>query len=260
MNDLEPTPESGRGTPRPQRRASRRQQLLLSVLTPLLVLLLKSVWSLFRFEVRGEEAFRRRVAGGQPVVFAFWHEGLLVVCWYMARLLKAGMKVTFLISPSVDGEVGVRILAAFGSKAVRGSSRRSGAAALRGLVAAIRRDGQSPCITLDGSKGPRRYCKPGAIMVARMAEAPIVPVGFAARRSWRLPSWDRHLLPKPASRVVISVGEPYEVAREPGDEGMERQRRELEERVNHQMSEAEAAVGAQPEPAATSEGAGEEER
>lgn len=259
MSEHEAISSAERVAPRPQRRVTRRQELLLSVLTPVLALSLRLLWRLFRFEVRGDAALRERFAEGQPVVFAFWHEGLLVVCWYLARLLEAGIKVTFLISPSVDGEVGVRILAAFGSKAVRGSSRRSGAAALRGLIAAIRHDGQSPCITLDGSKGPRRYCKPGAIMVARMAGAPIVPVGFAARRSWRLPSWDRHLLPKPASRVVISVGEPYEVAKEPGDEGMERQRRELEERVNHQMSEAEAAVGAQPEPAAPSEGAVEEE-
>jgi len=259
MSEPDAISSAGRGAPRPQRRVTRRQELLLSVLTPLLALLLRLIWKLFRFEVRGEDAFRARVADGQPVVFAFWHEGLLVVCWYMARLLEAGVKVTFLISPSVDGEVGVRILAAFGSKAVRGSSRRSGAAALRGLVATIRRDRQSPCITLDGSKGPRRFCKPGAIMVARMAEAPIVPVGFAARRSWRLPTWDRHLLPKPASRVVISIGEPYLVAQERGDEAMERQRRELEERVNQQMSEAEAAVGARPERAAPLQGEVEEE-
>jgi hypothetical protein len=259
MSEVHPVPDAGRSAPRAQRRVTRRQELLLSVLTPVLKLLLRLIWKLFRFEVRGDAALRERFADGQPVVFAFWHEGLLVVCWYMARLLEAGIKVTFLISPSVDGEVGVRILAAFGSKAVRGSSRRSGAAALRGLVATIRRDRQSPCITLDGSKGPRRYCKPGAIMVARMAEAPIVPVGFAARRSWRLPSWDRHLVPRPASRVVISIGQAYRVAREPGDDAMEKQRRELEERVNQQMSEAEAAVGAQAERVAPFRGADEED-
>ena len=138
---------------------------------------------MFRFEVDGEEKFRDLVAEKQPVVFAFWHEGLLVLCWYMAELLAIGYRLTFLISPSVDGEFGVEILARFGSTAVRGSARRSGAAALRGLIKTIREDRQSPCITLDGSKGPPRYCKPGAIMVARMADVPIVPIGFAAQKS-----------------------------------------------------------------------------
>jgi hypothetical protein len=216
---------------------------LLRVLTPLLSMLLKTVWSLYRFEVRGDRRFRDLAAAGQPVIFAFWHEGLLVVCWYVAKLLKAGIKMTFLISPSVDGEIGVQILADFGSKAVRGSSRRSGAAALRRLVAAIRRDGQSPCITLDGSKGPRRYCKPGAIAVARLAEVPIVPVGFAAARAWRLRSWDRHVVPKPRSKVLILVGAPYRVADGLDEKGMEEARRDLEARVNHEMSAAESALG-----------------
>ncbi len=185
------------------------------------------------------------MAERQPVVFAFWHEGLLVLCWYLAKLLAIGYRLTFLISPSVDGEFGVQILARFGSRAVRGSARRSGAAALRRLNATIRDDHQSPCITLDGSKGPRRYCKPGAIMVARMAGVPIVPLGFAARRAWRLPSWDRHLLPKPLSKVVITVGNPYTVPREMDGDAVEHWRGDLEQRVNNLMAAAESSLRAE---------------
>ena len=164
----------------------------------------------------------------------------------MARILSEGINATFLISPSVDCELGVEILARFGSTAVRGSARRSGAAALRGLNRAIRRDGQSPCITLDGSKGPHRYCKPGAIAVARMAGVPIVPIGCAAARSWRLRSWDRHLIPKPFSRVVISVGDPYTVPRQLDEDAQEAQRSDLGARVNRLMEMAEEQAGTAP--------------
>jgi lysophospholipid acyltransferase (LPLAT)-like uncharacterized protein len=224
------------------RKLTAWRKIALAVLTPLLSFLMQAVWSVFRFEVRGDENFRELVAAKQPVVFAFWHEGLLVVCWYMARLLAIGYRLTFLISPSVDGEFGVEILARFGSTAVRGSARRSGAAALRRLNATIRDDGQAPCITLDGSKGPRRYCKPGAIMVARMAGAPIVPIGFAARRAWRLPSWDRHLVPLPFSKVVLTVGDPYTVPRHMDSDALEEWRSDLELRINNLMASAESLV------------------
>jgi lysophospholipid acyltransferase (LPLAT)-like uncharacterized protein len=238
------------------------RRALLAVLTPLLVGILKLVWSMFRFEVHGEERFRELADAGKPVVLAIWHEGLLVICWYAARLLGDGVKATFLISPSVDGEVGVQLLAWFGGKAVRGSARRSGASALRGLNRAIRREGQLPFITLDGSKGPRGYCKPGAIAVARMAGVPIVPIGCAAQRSWRMPTWDRHLVPKPFSRVVLSVGEPYTVPRQLDDEALEEQRSGLEGRVNRQMQEAEKLVesGAGPVPSADNKEKTKEDR
>jgi lysophospholipid acyltransferase (LPLAT)-like uncharacterized protein len=234
--------------------------MVLAVVTPVLVLLLKLVWMLFRAEVRGDASFRETVGKGQPVVLAFWHEGLLAISWYIARLLGEGIKITYLISPSVDGEIGVQILARFGSKAVRGSSRRSGAAALRGLVGTIRHDRQSPCIAIDGSKGPRHYCKPGAIMVARLAGAPIVPIGFAASRAWRLPSWDRHVVPKLFARVLVVVGEPFEVADGRKDEDMERQRLDLEARVNELMHFAEETVGAAPDRSAAATDPSEDAR
>lgn len=217
----------------------------MALVTPVLVGLLELTWALFRFEVRGDENFREIVDDGQPVVLAIWHESLLVFCWYVSRLLKQGVKVTFLISPSVDGEVGTKLLAWYGSTAVRGSARRSGAAALRGLNRTIVRDRQSPCITLDGSKGPRRYCKQGAVTVARMAGAPIVPVGCAAHRSWRAGSWDRHLLPKPFSRVVILVGESFIVPRQLDEDAAEAQRGKLEASVNRLTQAAEEIVEAQ---------------
>ena len=82
-------------------------------MTPILVGFVKLGWASVRIELRGEKKYRELVETGQPVVFALWHEGIMVIGWYVARLLAEGVKATFLISPSVDGEIGVEILARF---------------------------------------------------------------------------------------------------------------------------------------------------
>ena len=216
------------------------RRMLFAVAVPVGATLVQLAWATFRLEIHGDEKVRELLAAREPVVFAFWHEGLLIITRYMARLLDDGFNITFLISPSVDGEFGVQMLARWGSKAVRGSARRSGAAALRGLNRAIRQDKTSPGVTLDGSKGPRRYCKPGAIMVARMAGVPLVPMACAASRGWRARTWDRHLIPKPASTAVIVVGEPYTVPKDMDDDALETHRSDLEARVNSLVEKAEA--------------------
>ncbi len=104
---------------------------------------------------------------------------------------------------------------------------------------------QSPMIAIDGSKGPRHYCKPGAIMAARMAGVQIVPIGFAASRSWRAGSWDRHLIPKPGSRVSITVGAPFRIERKMDANDLEKRRGELEGEVNRLMEISETRVTVQ---------------
>jgi lysophospholipid acyltransferase (LPLAT)-like uncharacterized protein len=46
----------------------------------------------------------------------------------------------------------------------------------------------------------------------------IVPIHARADRGWRLDSWDRFLIPKPAARVTVVYGRPFQV--EPGDGGL----------------------------------------
>jgi len=235
------------------------RRVLFSIATPIVVFILKLAWLTYRFRIDEDEQFSALAKRKEPVVLTFWHEGIMTVGWFFARLLKQGMPVTILISPSADGELGTMILASFGSRAVRGSARRSGAAALRGLHRAILQDRQSPAIAVDGSKGPRRICKPGAIMVARMAGVPIIPIGFAARRGWRAPTWDRHLVPYPGSKVAITVGEPFAIEREIDADTLEECRRELEDRVNRLMEISEERVGVQTEAMPASAGRNEED-
>jgi hypothetical protein len=126
MNDTVKTPEANAGASHRPRQMTRGRRILFAIAAPILTAFLKLAWATFRFRVHEDKGFAELVERGESMVFAFWHEGLMTVGWYAASLLKRGVRVTFLISPSTDGELGVQILARFGCQAVRGSARRLG--------------------------------------------------------------------------------------------------------------------------------------
>ena len=67
--------------------------------------------------------------------------------------------------------------------------------------------------TSDGPQGPIHKFKIGDLVLSQFTQAPLVPVSYAASRFWRANSWDSFVIPKPFSRIAISVGEPFAVAR-----------------------------------------------
>jgi lysophospholipid acyltransferase (LPLAT)-like uncharacterized protein len=207
-----------------------RRRLLYLFAKPLLKTLLKVLWLTCRVKpVIGEEYARQVIENGKPVIPCYWHQHHIFGLWYMLQLRKRGLKVGFLISPSRDGEVPAKIAESWGLRAIRGSSTRTGARALKELYEIITREGISPVNTSDGPTGPIHKFKPGAIMLSQMSGAPILPISWSASRYWQLSSWDRFIIPKPFSRVAIAVGEPRYVDRQLGITELEPIQHELEQ-------------------------------
>ena len=50
--------------------------------------------------------------------------------------------------------------------------------------------------------------------MSRNGQVAILPAGFAASRGWRLPTWDRMLLPGFFARIIVSFGEPMVIPKE----------------------------------------------
>jgi lysophospholipid acyltransferase (LPLAT)-like uncharacterized protein len=104
-----------------------------------------------------------------------------------------------LISQHGDGEIIARIIARFGHEAVRGSSTRGGAGALRALIK-LGRSGRDVVVTPDGPKGPRQVAKLGVVQLAKATGLPIVPLTFACskKNSSRvgIASWSRIHFPE----------------------------------------------------------------
>jgi lysophospholipid acyltransferase (LPLAT)-like uncharacterized protein len=145
----------------------------------------------------------RRAPSFIPV---YWHQHQLFCVKYLLSLRGAGVQLGFLISPSVDGEIGAMLVRSLGAAVIRGSSTHTGARALRDYYQALTRDGVSPAITPDGPRGPPWKFKPGAVLLAQLSQRPIIPMAYAASRAWKI-KWDKFVIPQPGARVAIAVGE-----------------------------------------------------
>jgi lysophospholipid acyltransferase (LPLAT)-like uncharacterized protein len=169
---------------------------------------LRGLCSSQQFDVVGTEHQRESRGAGEAVVFVTWH-GRLLPLLYLYR----SRGIVMLVSQHRDGEYLARIGRRLGYDAVRGSSTRGGYPALRALVRKIR-DGRSLAITPDGPQGPREQFKAGALQVARITGAPVIPVMAGARRAWWIEGWDRFLVPKPFARIRVAVGKPQRIPRD----------------------------------------------
>jgi lysophospholipid acyltransferase (LPLAT)-like uncharacterized protein len=175
--------------------------------------LIHMFWATCRVvRVVGDEHMAKALAAAPSLIPVYWHQHQLFCAKYLLEQKPRGLKLGFLISPSVDGEIGVMVLARFGGHAIRGSATHTGARALRDYYEALVKQGISPAITPDGPKGPRFVFKPGAILLSQMSQRPIVPMAYAASRA-TLFQWDKFVLPWPFSRIVIAVGAPRQVPR-----------------------------------------------
>jgi len=147
-----------------------------SLLPPVAASVIRGVAQSMRCETRGHEAVDALYREGRHIILAFWHaQQLMIPIGYRG----AGSHV--LISQHGDGEIIARIIARFGHQAVRGSSTRGGAGALRALIR-LGRSGQDVVVTPDGPKGPRHVAKLGVIQLAKATGLPIVPLAFACSK------------------------------------------------------------------------------
>jgi lysophospholipid acyltransferase (LPLAT)-like uncharacterized protein len=193
------------------RKLTPTRKIAYQVLTPILKLTLKSLWSTYRVRVVGSEHILRFIRDRKPIIPCYWHQMHIICSYYMVQLQKEGLKLGFLISPSMDGEIAAMVMQSWGARIIRGSSTRTGARSLQQLYRIITREKVSTVNTPDGPQGPVHAFKPGAIMLSRMTSAPIIPLAYAADRSWQLRTWDKFLIPKPFANVLLLIGEPQEI-------------------------------------------------
>ncbi|MCB1623040.1 MAG: lysophospholipid acyltransferase family protein [Pseudomonadales bacterium] len=172
----------------------------------------------------------------------FWHQHLLFCAKYLLDQREHGLRVGFLISPSVDGELGAMAAARLGATAIRGSSTHTGARTLRDFYEALVKDNVSTVVTPDGPRGPRFQFKSGAIVLSQMTGRPIVPMAYAARRATTF-HWDKFVLPWPFTHVAIAIGEPRWIPKSLDAAAVELWQRELARELHRLYREAAAALG-----------------
>jgi lysophospholipid acyltransferase (LPLAT)-like uncharacterized protein len=200
---------------------------MLVVIPPVVWLLLRVIGLTWRFEVIAEDGveplLEGRGAGAE--IFCFWHQCVLPCAVYYR---KTG--ATILISQSFDGELITRILGLLGFHAVRGSSSRGAREGLLGLQDVIESGGPA-IFTADGPRGPIYQTKMGPIKLAQVTGARIGAFHLEPERAWVMGSWDRFLVPKPFTRIVVSWAQWTEVPSDLPAEEFEAKRAELNEAI-----------------------------
>lgn len=188
--------------------------------------LIRALGLTLRFRIKDNSGMRAGTTEF-PVIWAFWHNRMLVVPVVQERYFK-NRHGSVLTSPSKDGAIIAEIMGRFGQNNVRGSSSRRGASAMRELAGVIE-NGGDVAITPDGPRGPRYKLGPGIILLAQHTGAPVVPVHVEYSRCLRAGRWDGFMIPWPFALVQVTLGELYYVRETGANAEFESERLRLEQ-------------------------------
>jgi lysophospholipid acyltransferase (LPLAT)-like uncharacterized protein len=164
-----------------------------------------------RFESKGEQYYENILKQGQKPIWVLWHDRLFLSTWYLRK-----RKIVAMTSQSFDGEYIARLIQLQGNGAVRGSSTRGG---VKGLVEMIRlaKQGIAMCFIVDGPKGPPHVVKDGAVLLAKKAGMPMLPLHIEVKHFSETNSWDKMQIPRPFTRAKVFIGEPIYVSADKTD-------------------------------------------
>ena len=210
---------------------------------PLLRFVFFVVNSTYRVEKIIGSDIAERILADEDQVYApcYWHQHHVLCSGLMRRWIRRGFRACFLVSASVDGEVPARIARSWGAEVIRGSANQTGALVLRDMQQMMKQ-GVSIVTTADGPNGPKYEFKAGAVLMARIGNAPMVPLACAAERAWHLKRWDNFLIPKPFSHIVLAIGEPIAVPPGTPMNEIEEYRSRMEDGINSLMRQSESVL------------------
>ena len=192
--------------------------------------------------VTGTENIQEYIDQKQPMLPCYWHQQMTFSIDYLLDLSKQGVKSSVLVSPSKDGDIGDAVLSSLGMHVIRGSEHSTGALAMREIYLAVSKGKYSVGSAIDGPLGPARVAKAGAVSLAQLSGAPIVPIANACSRKIHFNSWDNFFLPLPFSRVSIVVGESISVAKRVTPEQITEYQQQLTTQLNTLSDQAETAL------------------
>lgn len=173
-------------------------------------------------------------------IIAGWHGRSLI-----AGVVFRNRGMSTIISHSRDGEMQNYVFQRFGFQTIRGSSSKGG---IKAAVESIRvlRKGGTMAFTPDGPRGPSGVVQDGIMVMAQKSGVPIIPGAFSAERRWLLSTWDRYMVPKPFSRLVLLFGDPIYVPKDAGPEEVEEIRLRLQNEMHRLENEAAVMTGHEP--------------
>jgi lysophospholipid acyltransferase (LPLAT)-like uncharacterized protein len=141
-------------------------------------------------------------------------------------------------SLSFDGAYMARFVQKLGYGSVRGSSTRGGTGALVEMIR-LMRSGFATAFTVDGPRGPRYEAKLGPVLLAKKTGEPLLPFLLECKKFWTVRSWDKPQIPKPFTRVKLTIEKPIYVSAVSSDVELEAKRLQLESTLNELVQRGE---------------------
>lgn len=194
--------------------------------------------------IRCPENMERRIGELAPAIFTSWHGQFL-----MSPVMKpADQPARMMIARHGDAEVIARAVGHFGIELIRGAGAagrrkdRGGASAFRAALNSLQ-DGVNVAMTADAPPGPARRAGLGVVRLASRSGRPIIPMGFATRRSLAFRTWSRFTLNLPVTRLALVMGDPVLVPPDVDADMLEAHRQRVEDSLNDATRRAYTLVG-----------------
>ena len=138
-------------------------------------------------------------------LYCVWHDSMVIPTFAGKHRSTAA-----LTSQHADGSFVAHVLRWVGVSAIRGSTNRMGAGAMRQLIRTT--EDKHIVVTPDGPRGPRRQMSIGIVFLASHTGRAVVPTAYSCSRCWKVKgSWTDLVIPKPFANVFLLAGDPIKV-------------------------------------------------
>jgi hypothetical protein len=199
------------------------------------VALLKAIGRTYRYQVMGGAIDAAVYDRGEVPIYCTWHQRWFAGITFMPQRHP----VSIMVSQSQDGDFIAEMITQLGWRVARGSSSKGGTKALRELLGYLQR-GVSVGHIVDGPRGPFGQVKPGVLTLAQISGMPIVPMAVSPQKKWTFNSWDRFMIPKPFSGVIVRFDREIYVPRKLGADAFEQLRQQIEDRFHFLYEDTDA--------------------
>ncbi len=225
------------------------KKFLYSYIIPFIGLIfIRIISATYRIRVIAPEIEKSIFDRGEVPIYISWHQRFFPGIVFFANRHR----ISIMISKSKDGEFIARIVKVLGWTPVRGSSARAGVdKGGKQALEELKQKALEGCTIghiVDGPKGPFGVVKPGLLLIAQHSGMPILPAIVSAEKRWNMKGWDRFMIPKPFSRVIIRFDHETYIPKDITPEEFERLRIGIENRLYTLYQETDAMWGKPLEP------------
>jgi len=197
----------------------------------------------------GLEEIYKKIGDKKPIIFAFWHNRLMMIPFFARKIKKKIKSHNFmtLASKHGDGKFVGMTMEKFGLISILGStndkkkpSRGIDYSSMRKIINGLK-SGYSLGITPDGPRGPNQQINGELINIARLTNASVIALSYSSSNFKIVKkSWDKFKIPLPFSKLCFVVDKIYfEVDKSYSDDNeFLKHKKDITDRLNQMQKKA----------------------